>query len=94
MSSSFDHARFMSGRKQYPNQPSVKVGNKASCTSTVPPAMVRVVWNTVNMTTQTNQPNQQHREDYKVQKLVDHVESKLALQAKAVREAKQGNSKN
>jgi hypothetical protein len=25
MSSSFDHARFISGRKQYPNQPSVKV---------------------------------------------------------------------
>jgi hypothetical protein len=51
MSSSFDHARFISGRKQYPNQSSVKVGNKAACTRTVPPD-------------QTNQPNQQHRDDY------------------------------
>jgi hypothetical protein len=28
----------------------------------------------------------QHREDYKVQKLVDRIEMKLALQAKAARE--------
>jgi hypothetical protein len=44
------------------------------------------------------QPNQQprppHREDYKVQKLVDRIESKLALQAKAIREANQESSKN
>jgi hypothetical protein len=28
----------------------------------------------------------QHREDYKVQKLVERIETKLALQAKTVRE--------
>jgi hypothetical protein len=44
---------------------------------------------------QTNQrPRPQHREDYKVQKLVDRIESKLALQAKAAREASQENAKN
>jgi hypothetical protein len=52
-------------------------------------ATVRAVCQTVRMTNQ--QPNQQprppHREDYKVQKLVDRIESKLALQAKAIREA-------
>jgi hypothetical protein len=36
----------------------------------------------------------QHREDHKVQKLVEHIETKLALQAKAVREASQASSKN
>jgi hypothetical protein len=48
------------------------------------------------MTTQTNQTNQQRprREDYKVQKLVDRIERKLALQAKAIGEASQTSSKN
>jgi len=58
-------------------------------------ATVRAVWQTVRMTNQ--QPNQQrpqHREDYKVQKLVDRIESKLALQAKTAREASQTSSKN
>jgi hypothetical protein len=37
---------------------------------------------------QTNQPlRPQHREDYKVKKLVERIETKLALQAKAAREA-------
>jgi hypothetical protein len=44
---------------------------------------------------QTNQPQRpQHREEHKIQKLMDRIETKLALQAKALREAKQGNSKN
>jgi hypothetical protein len=46
----------------------------------------------------TNQSNQQqlpqHREDYKVQKLVQRIETKLALQAKAIREANQTSLKN
>jgi hypothetical protein len=48
------------------------------------------------MTTQINHTNQQRprREDYKVQKLVDRIETKLALQAKAIREASQTSSKN
>jgi hypothetical protein len=46
----------------------------------------------------TNQPNEQqrshlHREDYKVQKLVERVEAKLAFQAKTTREA-QASLKN
>jgi len=54
------------------------------------------VWQTVGMTTETNQTNQKRprREDYKVQKLVDRIETQLALQAKAVREASQTSSKN
>jgi hypothetical protein len=50
----------------------------------------------MSMTTQTNQTNRQcpRREDYKVQKLVDRIETKLALQAKAEREASQTTSKN
>jgi hypothetical protein len=44
------------------------------------------------------QPNQQqlpqHREDQKGHKLVDRIETQLALQAKAVREASQTSSKN
>jgi hypothetical protein len=54
------------------------------------------VWQTVGMTTQTSQTNQQRprREDYKVQKLVDRIETKLALQAKAIREASQTSSEN
>jgi hypothetical protein len=36
----------------------------------------------------------QHREDYKVQKLIVRIETKLALQAKAIREANQAGSKN
>jgi hypothetical protein len=43
---------------------------------------------------QANQQRPQHREDYKIQKLVDRIESKLALQAKALREANQESSKN
>jgi hypothetical protein len=48
-----------------------------------------IAWQTVSM---TNQPNEQqrshlHREDYKVQKLVERVEAKLAFQAKTTREA-------
>jgi hypothetical protein len=45
---------------------------------------VRAVWQTVRM---TNQPNQQrpHREDYKVQRLVQRTETELALQAKTKR---------
>jgi len=35
-----------------------------------------------------------HREDHKVQKLVERIETKLALQEKAVREANQASSKN
>jgi len=46
----------------------------------------------------TNQSNQQQlpqqREDYKVQKLVQRIETKLALQAKAIREANQTSLKN
>jgi hypothetical protein len=36
---------------------------------------------------QANHQRPQHHEDYKVQKLVDRIEAKLALQAKAKREA-------
>jgi hypothetical protein len=44
---------------------------------------------------QTNQrPRFQHREDYKVQKLVERVEKKIALQAKGTRQASQLISKN
>jgi hypothetical protein len=47
------------------------------------------------MTSQPNQhTNRPHREDYKVQKLVERIEAKLALQAKAIREASQASSKN
>jgi hypothetical protein len=48
------------------------------------------------MTSQQTKENlrPQHREDYKVQKLVERVEKKLALQAKAVREATQASAKN
>jgi len=46
-----------------------------------------------NQRTDQQQPSR-HREDYKVQKLIQRIETKLALQAKATREAKQGNSKN
>jgi len=45
----------------------------------------------------TNQPKQQlpqHREDYKVQKLVKRIETKLALQAKAIREASHASLKS
>jgi hypothetical protein len=44
---------------------------------------------------QTNQPSCPHyREDLKVQKLADRLDKQLALQAKAIREANQANSKN
>jgi cytochrome c-type biogenesis protein CcmH/NrfG len=54
------------------------------------------LWQTVGMTDQpTNQQQRpQHREDCKVQKLVERIEMKLALQAKAIREASQASSKN
>jgi hypothetical protein len=54
------------------------------------------VWQTVRMTDQpiTQQQRPQHREDQKVQKLVRRIESKLALQAKAIREASQASAKN
>jgi hypothetical protein len=47
----------------------------------------------------TNQPTSQqqrpqNREDYKVQKLVELIEKKLALQAKANREVSQATSSN
>jgi hypothetical protein len=47
------------------------------------------------MTTQPDQQERPHsrREDHKVQKLVERVEAKLALQAKTIREA-QTNLKN
>jgi len=42
----------------------------------------------------TNQPQQpQRREDYKVQKLKQHLETKLALQAKALDQSTGSNSK-
>jgi hypothetical protein len=43
------------------------------------------------MTIQQQRP--QHREDYKVQKLVERIEMKLALQAKSMREPKQASRK-
>jgi hypothetical protein len=49
------------------------------------------LWQTVGMTNQQQCP--QRREDYKVQKLVKRIETKLALQAKAILEASQTSSK-
>jgi hypothetical protein len=48
------------------------------------------------MTNQQTEPQRrrQYREDYKAQKLIERVETKLALQAKAAREANQATSKN
>jgi hypothetical protein len=43
---------------------------------------------------QTKQATPQHREDYKVQKLVERIEAKLTLQAKAARETSQSTSRN
>jgi hypothetical protein len=43
-------------------------------------------------TTQQQRPH--YREDQKVQKLVQRIEAKLALQAKAIREANQESAKN
>jgi deoxyhypusine synthase len=51
-----------------------------------------VLWKTVRMTNQQRTP--QYREDHKVQKLIERIETKLALQAKAVREATQASAKN
>jgi hypothetical protein len=52
------------------------------------------LWQTVAMTTQqTKQVTPQHREDYKVEKLMRRIETKMALQAKAVREAERTTSK-
>ena len=46
----------------------------------------------------TNQADQQrlpqYREDHKIQKLVERIEMKLALQAKAIREASQASLKS
>jgi hypothetical protein len=53
------------------------------------------MWQTVAMTNQpTTQQPRTHREDYKVQKLVERIETKLALQAKAAREANQARLKS
>jgi hypothetical protein len=51
---------------------------------------------TVCMTNQTTNQQQrfQHREDYKVQKLVERVEAKLALRGRANREAVQASPRN
>jgi hypothetical protein len=43
---------------------------------------------------QTSQLPRTHREDYKIQKLVERIETKLALQAKATREANQARLKS
>jgi hypothetical protein len=52
------------------------------------------LWQTVAMTTQeTKKVTSQHREDYKVEKLMRRIETKMALQAKAVREAERTTSK-
>jgi hypothetical protein len=53
------------------------------------------LWQTVAMTNQqTSQPiHPQHREDYKVEKLMKRIEAKMALQAKAVRESERTTSK-
>jgi ribosomal protein L29 len=42
----------------------------------------------------TQQQRPQPHEDRKVQKLIERIETKLTLQAKAEREATQGQSKN
>lgn len=58
-------------------------------------ATVCAVWQTVRMTSQANQQQlPRHREDYKVQKLVERIETKLALKTKAIREASEASSKN
>jgi hypothetical protein len=50
-------------------------------------------WGMTNQ--QTNQQQlSRPREDHKVKKLIERIETKLALQAKAIREDKQSNSKN
>jgi hypothetical protein len=51
------------------------------------------LWQTVAMTTQQTKVTPQHREDYKVEKLMRRIETKMALQAKAVREAERTTSK-
>jgi len=57
-------------------------------------ANVTDLWQTVGMTAQqTKQVLPQHREDYKVEKLMKRIETKMALQAKAVREAERTTSK-
>jgi len=40
------------------------------------------------------QQSPKHREDYKIQKLVERIETKLALQAKSICEASQASLKN
>jgi hypothetical protein len=47
-----------------------------------------------NQQAKTQQLYPQHGEDYKVQKLVERIEMKLALQAKETQEANQASSKN
>jgi hypothetical protein len=48
---------------------------------------------TVSMTTQTNQ-QRTHREDYKVQILMQRIETKLAFQEKEIRDAKRTMANN
>ena len=59
-------------------------------------AMSSGLWQTVGMTNQPTHQQQRplYREDCKIQKLVERIEIKLALQSKAIREASQTNSKN
>jgi len=54
------------------------------------------LWETVGMTNQptAQQQRPQHREDHKIQKLMERVELKLAPQAKTIRESNQASSKN
>jgi hypothetical protein len=50
------------------------------------------LWETVAMTNQQTQQRPQRREDYKVQKLVEHIERKLALKTKDAREVNQAKN--
>jgi hypothetical protein len=66
--------------------------NKGSCGQCLRFSLHRIakrlgLWQTVGMTNQQTNQQQcpQHREDYKLQKLIQRIETKLALQAKAVR---------
>jgi len=54
------------------------------------------LWQTLDMTAQQTNAQQrpQYREDLKVEKLAERLDKKLALQAKAIREANQTNSKH
>jgi hypothetical protein len=50
------------------------------------------LWETDRMTNQQQSP--QHREECKIQKLVERIEMQQALRAKAIREAAQPSLKN